>query len=275
MQYNTDGTVQSSSYPAAGGLTAETIAPTYDDALRVKTLGASGGATYVTDTVYSYTGKALQYTYRAAGGKATQVDYSYEWGTQRLHNSSVERQDVTGTDKSATYGYDEAGNITSVSDVSRDGTDNQCYVYDYLGRLTEAWAQNSTGCAATPSSSVLGGPAPYWQSYTYDLSGNRRTETLHDVTGDTAKDVKRVYGYPDPGAKRPHAVQQIDTTGPSGVSQDNFTYDDAGNTWTRTVGGDKQTLTWDAEGRLAQVSKPDAAAAPGRRATSTTPTAAA
>ncbi|MFE1753228.1 polymorphic toxin-type HINT domain-containing protein [Streptomyces anandii] len=257
VQYNTDGTVQSTSYPAAGGLTAEVITPTYDDALRVKTLGASGGATYLTDTVYSYTGKALQYTYRAAGGKATQVDYSYEWGTQRLHNSSVERQDVTGTDKSATYGYDEAGNITSVSDVSRDGTDNQCYAYDYLGRLTEAWAQNSTGCAAAPSSSVLGGPAPYWQSYTYDLSGNRRTETLHDVAGDTAKDVKRVYGYPDPGAKRPHAVQQIDTTGPSGVSQDNFTYDDAGNTWTRTVGGDKQTLTWDAEGRLAQVSKPD------------------
>jgi RHS repeat-associated protein len=257
VQYNVDGTVQSSSYPAAGSLTAETITPTYDDVLRVKTIGASGGATYLTNAIYSYTGKPLQYTYQATGAKATQVDNSYEWGTQRLSNSSVHRQDVAGADKSATYGYDEAGNITSVSDVSRDGTDNQCYTYDYLGRLTEAWAQNTTTCASTPASSVLGGPAPYWQSYTYDLSGNRRTETLHDPTGNTAKDTERSYDYPDPGSKRPHGLKQVDTSGPNGVSQDAYTYDDAGNTWTRTIGGDKQTLTWDAEGHLAQVTKPD------------------
>ncbi|MFF7127276.1 polymorphic toxin-type HINT domain-containing protein [Streptomyces sp. NPDC008240] len=257
IQYNVDGTVQSTSYPAAGSLTAETISPTYDDALRVKTLSGSGGATYLTNTVYSYTGKPLQYTYQAAGAKKTDVTNTYDWGTQRLHNSSVNREDIAGTDKSATYSYDEAGNITSIGDVSRDGTDNQCFTYDYVGRLTEAWAQNTPACATTPTASVLGGPAPYWQSYTYDLSGNRRTETQHDISGDTTKDINRTYSYPTSGSKRPHALTQVDTTGPNGISQDTYTYDDAGNTATRTINGDQQTLTWDAEGHLSQVTKPD------------------
>lgn len=156
VQYNVDDTVQSVGYPAAGSLTAEAVIPAYDDVLRPKTLSGSGGLTYLTNTVYSYTGKPLQYTYKAAGAKQTDIYNAYEWGTQRLHSSSVYRGDVSGTDKSATYGYDEAGNITSLSDVSRDGTDNQCFTYDYLGRLSDAWAQNTSTCAATPSASVLG-----------------------------------------------------------------------------------------------------------------------
>ncbi|MGW0421970.1 RHS repeat-associated core domain-containing protein [Streptomyces sp. NPDC003015] len=244
-------------YPAAGSLTAEAVTPAYDDVLRPKTLSASGGVTYVTDTVYSYTGKPMRYDYQAAGAKKTQVNNSYQWGTQRLQNSRVDRQDVSGTDKSATYGYDEAGNITSLSDVSRDGTDNQCFAYDYAGSLTDAWTQSTTTCAATPSASVVGGPAPYWQSYTYDLSGNRRTEAQHDVSGDTSKDIKRDYTYPAPGDKRPHTLTRVDTTGPNGISQDTYSYDDAGNTRTRTLSGDEQTLIWDAEGHLAQVTKPD------------------
>ncbi|MER6678575.1 RHS repeat-associated core domain-containing protein [Streptomyces sp. NPDC000983] len=257
VQYNVDGTVRSTSYPAAGGLTTETITPTYDDVLRTKTLSSTGGATYLTDAAYSYTGKPLQYTYQAAGAKKTQVTNAYQWGTQRLHNSRVDRQDIAGTDKSATYGYDEAGNITSISDISRDGTDNQCFTYDYLGRLTETWAQNTTICAANPSAATMGGPAPYWQSYTYDLSGNRLTETQHDTTGNTSKDIKRDYDYPPAGSPRPHALEQVDTTAPTGVSQETYTYDDAGNTETRTIGGDQQTLLWDTEGHLAQVTKPD------------------
>ncbi|MGW1557705.1 polymorphic toxin-type HINT domain-containing protein [Streptomyces sp. NPDC002144] len=257
IKYNVDGTVQSSSYPAAGSLASEVITPTYDDVLRPKALSGTGGLTYVTDTVYSYTGKPLQYTYQAAGAKKAQVTNSYQWGTQRLANSNVTRENVAGTDKSATYGYDEAGNITSLADVSRDGTDNQCFIYDYLGRLNEAWAQNTTTCAATPSASVLGGPAPYWQSYSYDLSGNRLTETQHDVTGASAKDIKRTYNYPPPSGKQPHTLTKVDTTGPNGVAQDTYTYDDAGNAQTRTISGDKQTFTWDAEGHLTQATKPD------------------
>ncbi|MFF0026621.1 polymorphic toxin-type HINT domain-containing protein [Streptomyces avermitilis] len=256
LSYNLDGTVKSSSYPAAGSLATEVLTPTYDDVLRPKTLTANGGVTYITDTVYSYTGKPMQYTYQS-GGKKTQVNNSYEWGTQRLSNTSVNREDIAGTDKSAAYGYDEAGNVTSISDVSRSGTDNQCFQYDYLARLTEAWAQPTLTCATSPSSSILGGPAAYWQSYTYDTSGNRRTEILHDITGDTAKNVTSSYSYPPPGSTRPHAVSQVETTKQGSTAVDSYTYDDAGNTHTRTLGGDKQSLDWDAEGHLKQVTTPD------------------
>ncbi|WP_327174878.1 sugar-binding protein [Streptomyces sp. NBC_01335] len=253
VAYNVDGSIQSLGYPKAGSLAAESVTPAYDAILRPTTLSGSGGNTYVTGTVYSNTGKALQFTYQGAGGKFTQVTNTYEWGTQRLANSRVNRQDVAGTDKSATYHYDQAGHITSVSDVSRDGTDDQCFSYDYLGRLTEAWAQGSTSCAATPSASVLGGPAKYWQSYLYDLTGNRTSETDHDTTGDTTKDVKHTFTYPAAGAAQPHALSKVTTTSPGGTATDSYTYDTTGNTKTRTVNGKKQTLTWDTEGHLASV----------------------
>ncbi|MCT9006617.1 RHS repeat domain-containing protein [Streptomyces rhizosphaerihabitans] len=252
VNYNADGTVQSTSYPAAGALTTETLTPTYDEVLRPKTLTGTGGVTYTTNTTYSFTGKPLQFTYQS-GGKQVQVTDSYQWGTQQLQNSRVDRQDVPGVDKSSTYGYDQSGNITSISDVARDGTDDQCFSYDYLGRLTEAWAQGGTTCASTPSASVLGGPAPYWQSFTYDTTGNRTSDTQHDLSGDANKDVKRAYAYPAAKSPRPHGVTSVSVTGPGGPTQDSYSYDDIGDTQTRTVGGKKQTLIWDSEGHLSEV----------------------
>lgn len=258
VQYNPDGTIQSVGYPAAGSLPAEAITPTYDDVLRPVKLSGSGGATYITGTLYSNDGKPLQYIYQAAGQKMTQVTNTYEWGTQRLSNSRVDRQDVPGTDKSATYGYDQAGDITSITDVSRDGTDAQCYAYDYLARLTEAWAQGAAGCASTPSSAVLGGPAPYWQSFTYGTDGSRTSETDHSPTGDPAQNTVHTYSYPAPGSPHAHALSQVDTTSPTGTSQDTYTYDADGNTQTHTpADGNKQTSTWDSEGHLSTVSTDD------------------
>ncbi|MFF3563235.1 polymorphic toxin-type HINT domain-containing protein, partial [Streptomyces sp. NPDC002574] len=206
-----------------------------------------------TDTAYSLTGKPLQFTYQS-GGKKTQVTNTYQWGTQRLDTSRVDREGVPGVDKYATYGYDQAGNITSIADTSRDGTDNQCFTYDHLGRLTDAWAQGSGGCSST-AGSLLGGPAPYWQSYSYDATGNRRTETQHDPAGNASQDVTRTYDYPPAKSPRPHGLTQVTTDGPTGSAIDSYTYDTVGNTHTRTIGGDQQTLDWDAEGHLAKVTQ--------------------
>ncbi|MFD3504554.1 RHS repeat domain-containing protein [Streptomyces sp. NPDC058678] len=257
VQYNADGTTQSVGYPVAGSLAAEAVTPTYDEVLRPVTVSGSGGATYTTGTTYSYTGDALQYTFQAAGKPMTQVTNTYEWGTRRLSNSRVDRQDVPGTDKSATYAYDPAGDITSITDVSRDGTDAQCFQYDYLGRLTQAWAQGSTGCAGAPSASALGGPASYWQSFGYDKAGDRTSETDHSATEDTTQDKVRTYTYPAPTSPQPHTLSQVQTTGPSGTTLNSYTYDAIGDTATRTVGGTKQTLEWDGEGHLAKVTGDD------------------
>jgi len=95
---------------------------------------------------------------------------------------------------------------------------------------------------------MLGGPAPYWHSYTHDAAGNRTSETLR-TPGAAA--VSRSYTYPAAGDPQPHALQQVTTTGASGAMS--FTYDQAGNTTSRTVDGQLQELTWNAEGRVTQV----------------------
>ncbi|MGW2558356.1 polymorphic toxin-type HINT domain-containing protein [Streptomyces sp. NPDC001514] len=253
--YNVDGTVRSTGSPAAGSLPATTVAFTYEDqTLRPIALSGSQGVDVTTS--YSLTGKPLQYELSDNGGKKTWVTDTYEWGTQRLATSRVDRQDVPGVDRHNTYGYDQAGNVLSVSDVSRSGTDTQCFTYDHLRRLTTAWTQPTSTCATAPGGQTVGGPAPYWHSYTYDKVGNRRTETLHDLTGDTAKNTVRTYAYPDPGAPRPHGVLSVTQAGPGGTAQDSYGYDVVGNTDTRTLAGTTQKLDWDAENHLVKVTKP-------------------
>jgi RHS repeat-associated protein len=103
---------------------------------------------------------------------------------------------------------------------------------------------------------VLGGPAPYWTSYSYDKVGNRLTETQHATTSG-ASTTERNYHYPDPGAPRPHTLTSVDTTTGTVKSTDSFGYDDAGSTHTRQLGdGTSQTLDWDVEGHLAKVTQP-------------------
>ncbi|WP_371659829.1 polymorphic toxin-type HINT domain-containing protein [Streptomyces sp. NBC_00280] len=253
--YNDSGTVQGVGYPKAGDLAANTVTYSYEDGT-LRPIGVSGPLNLTASTSYSLTGKPLQYSLAANGGKTTYETNTYQWGTQRLATSRVDRQDVTGVDQYNTYSYDEAGNILSVSDTSRSGTDNQCFGYDRLGRVAEAWAQSATSCATTPSTGVLGGPAPYWTSYTYDKVGNRLTETQHGTTAG-APDTGRTYHYPDPGAVRPHTLTSVDNTTGTVKSTDSFTYDLAGNTRTRLLGnGDSQTLDWDAEGNLTKVTQP-------------------
>ncbi|MEU8177384.1 type IV secretion protein Rhs, partial [Microbispora hainanensis] len=177
-RYKLDGTVQSATYPEAGGLPAETVVYSYDDLRRPTTM--SGLSPYVTDSIHSLTGKPEQYEL-STGGKKTWFTYSYEYGTQRLRSSRVDREDVPGVDRNATYTYDAVGNVVAISDVSRGGTDTQCFAYDYLRRLTEAWTQGTQSCAGTPSASLIGGVAPYWQSFGYDVTGNRTKEVEHGV----------------------------------------------------------------------------------------------
>ncbi|WP_282703614.1 RHS repeat-associated core domain-containing protein, partial [Streptomyces sp. CC219B] len=138
----------------------------------------------------------------------------------------------------------------SMSDVSRTGTDNQCFTYDWAGRLDEAWTQNTTTCAASPSGNI-GGPAPYWHSYTYDKLGNRKTEIQHNIAGDSSKDIKRDYNYVGQGKPQAHALSTVTTTDASGTKTASYGYDETGNTTTRPG----QDLIWDAEGRLSKVTE--------------------
>src|SRR5262249_38912057 len=140
---------------------------------------------------------------------------TYDQQTRRR----TEAQLVTGTGGTTIddthYSYDNAGNILSQRDTSPGGpTDMQCFRYDYLARLSQAWAQGSPGGAASPSQSAEGGPAPYWNAYTYDVAGNLPVQVATPPTGGatTATDT-----YPAADAARPHAVQTQRVAGPAGT----------------------------------------------------------
>lgn len=248
--YKPSGLVGGTSSSPVGALPGGTTVYSYDDTTLWPTGATTDGMSG--KTTYTHTGLPDTTTLGLSGGtRTTEIKNIYEWGTRRLASSVVSRMDQPGIDRSAAYHYDEAGNVTSVADTSRTGTDNQCYSYDYLGQLTEAWTQSSTTCSATPATAAIAGPAPYWQSYSYDLTGNRTSETEHDPAHRAGKDTERDYTYPAAGAPRAHSLTSVTTSGPAGTATDKYTYDPDGNTETRPG----QTLTWDPEGHLASVTE--------------------
>ncbi|GAA3817853.1 RHS repeat-associated core domain-containing protein [Sphaerisporangium flaviroseum] len=254
--YNLDGSVQSVSSPAAGGLAAEVIAPTYDALGRPVELSGNLSS-YVIGTDYSKTGKLLGRRLSTGSGKQVDQVYGYEFGSQRLRTSSSVHTGMAGVDRSATYGYDNAGNITQIADVSREGTDNQCFRYDHLRRLTDAWTQAGDTCVVDPASATLGGPAPYRFAYAYDATGNRTSETEYDLGNRAAS--TRAYAYAGgtgvDAAFKGHQLAGVTQTG-TGARTESYAYDAAGNTAKRNTGSGDQTLTWDAEGRLTKVADP-------------------
>jgi RHS repeat-associated protein len=197
---------------------------------------------YVTSTTYTSFGEVANTTYDTDTVSSVQISQSYEQFTRRLSQTRVLRQVSPGVVADLNYDYDEAGNITEINDTAAG--DRQCFDYDYQRRLTEAWTP-SGDCEAAPSVAALGGPAPYWTTWTINTIGNRTQQVRHAIGGDTTT----TYSYPTAGAVRPHAVTGTSTTGGSTGS---YEYDDAGNTSSRpTVGAGQQELDWDEEGHLA------------------------
>ncbi|AUY49139.1 RHS repeat-associated core domain-containing protein [Streptomyces sp. CB01881] len=221
----------------------------------------------------------------------------YDWATGRVVNSFLDRQNGTVSADQTTYTYTPSGRITSATDLqdARD-RDLQCYTYDHLGRLTNAWTDtgttyttadwtdssgavhgtgssttvpatggctNANGPAVTgPGSRTVGGPAPYWNTYSHDATGNRTGLVQHDITGDTAKDVTTTQTF---GAARttntgngkggPHALQSSITVAPSGTRTTGYQYDANGNTTAVSDNSGTATLTWNSEDRLASYAK--------------------
>ncbi|MET7601240.1 RHS repeat-associated core domain-containing protein [Streptomyces avermitilis] len=281
-QYNDDGTVQGQGLPAAGDLTAEALSYNYDDLQRPIGLNTSiGGLKYVTGVTYSPTSnlEQLELSTGGSGDKRTWLSYLYEKGTERLRNASVRVEGAANPAYEADYTYDASGNILSIADTPSGGTnDVQCFTYDGLRRLTDAWTSSTTpngasgtgstdaACSAGASSSTVGGVSPYWTEYRYDSIGNRTSEVRHGLNG--AGTATRSYKYgegsgPNGANSGPHTVSSVvektaaTSTTPEVTSQDMYTYDASGNTKTRVLSGDTQALTWDKQGELTQVTNAD------------------
>jgi RHS repeat-associated protein len=248
-----DGTVRGQNGPAIGGLPGESLLYEYDTWLRPTRLTSSQGA-YVNDTLYTPTGKPMLRELGNEGKRAWQT-FTYQYGSQRLSTARTSRENIAGFDRDATYTYNDAGDITAISDVSRDGTDTQCFGYDGLRRLTQAWTQPSTTCETNPSTALIGGPAPYWHAYGYDTAGNRTSEIRHaTISGQT--DTTRTYTYATPGDG--NRLDRVTQTGGDGARTDTYAYDATGNATQRTIGGTTQNLDWGPSGELTQVTEGNA-----------------
>ncbi|MFD0521362.1 RHS repeat-associated core domain-containing protein [Paractinoplanes durhamensis] len=245
--------------PAVGGLPGETISYSYNS------LGAatrtSGIDTYIGSSLYTDFGQPSRFTMGASSTEA-QVLYSYDEFTLRLAGRSVYRSQGLGplVDE-MNYQYDDAGNVLSVSDTQSESgnalKDTQCYRYDGLNRLADAWtaaAACPAAATAEPAAGTLAtGAGSYWQSFDYDVIGNRTQSVEHSTGGGT--DVTTGYQNGCTTAcnrtgTQPHTLTA--TTG--GTEAASLVYDVGGNLLTRTgAAGNGQALKWDDEGHLAEV----------------------
>ncbi|MGW4115107.1 RHS repeat-associated core domain-containing protein [Actinosynnema sp. NPDC004786] len=246
--YKPDGSPAGVAYGAMAGLASETVLYTYDDLGRpiMSSGGLSGSGTerLVTDAKYTRYGEPYRLQLGDAGKRMWHSQY-YEQHARRVERVIVDAEVASPMQADLRYTRNPAGSITSVTDATIGRpVDRQCFAYDHVQRLTEAWTP-SGGCDTAPATSSLTGPAPYWHSYTYDAAGNRRVEVQHAASGN----VTRTYDYPAAGTPRPHAVSSVKTEAPGGTTLDQYGYDALGNTTSRPG----QVLEWDVEGKLVKV----------------------
>lgn len=155
--YTPTGKPQSVTLPAVGGLAKEKVVTRYNgDGLTESTSGLNW---YTSDATYSPYGEVLR---TVSSSQPYRV-----WTTNFVdpHTGSLQR---TVTDREAAgphritdsyYSYDVSGTITSnarqLSDASGSTWDTQCFTYDVMGELVNAWtsnitpAGNATGCKAS------------------------------------------------------------------------------------------------------------------------------
>jgi RHS repeat-associated protein len=257
--YNVDGSPASISYPAAGGLAAETVTYTYD--ANGFQLTATGQDTYVSASTFQPWGDLYQLSLGATANHKRVLFTTDEWtDTHRAKTIQVstENQTTAGTfDEQLTqrYNWDPAGDLTSV-DTQRAGatTDSQCFSYDWLQQLTTAWTTTPAagGCAAAPSTSTVGGPDAYWTSWTYDNeTGNRTSQVRHGLGG--AGDPTTTYTYPAAASPKPHTIASTATTGPGGTTNGSYIFNNAGQTTNTTIGGLSTDYTWTSRSQVGSV----------------------
>ncbi|MEV0991746.1 RHS repeat-associated core domain-containing protein [Streptomyces sp. NPDC049949] len=248
--YNITGQLLTTKHPAMGDLPAETVGSTYKSVSGLLNTMAAGSSRLVSAMTYDHYGRSTRQEIGALGQRLYRTT-EYDEHTGAVSRAYTDRDLAPQRIEDTKYTNDPAGNLTSIAtaygqDAART-TDTQCVNLDMLRRITEAWTNKGETCAATPSSSAIGGEDSYWTTYTYDAVGNRKTETKHQTASGPTADTDRTYAAPTAGK---HDLGKVTQTG-TDPHDETFTYDEIGNTKTRKSGtGETQYLDWDVEGHL-------------------------
>jgi RHS repeat-associated protein len=221
----------STTYPAAGGLPAETVTTTFNTVGLPETM--TGAASYVDVAAYDDRARPLLFGFGANSmGKAWEYDANQLLSRMFAAAGNNTVQDLR-------IGYDKMQNVTERHTVLSGQTWRECFGYDQRQRLTAAFT--TTGTCATGAKGT--GAQPYNHTYTYTVDGNLKTRIEGSAT--------TTYGYPasGPTSTRPHA--------PTAVGSNTYAWNNNGNLISRIAGGQTETLTWDAEHHLAGIDDPD------------------
>ncbi|GAA1239717.1 RHS repeat-associated core domain-containing protein [Kitasatospora nipponensis] len=282
------GALSKDNRSAVGDIASETLGYNHDLFGLLDQIAGYNGAVYDVSSDYDAYGRSIRSTVNPWGTQIISTT-TYDESTGRTLQRFVDKQTATtGSVQQTTYTYNQSGKITAVRDIPNNvpaNTDLQCFGYDYLGRLTTAWSDTGkltqltngtnlvgglgncanstpTSGASAPSLTTVGGPAAYWQSYGYDLTGNRKSLIKHDTGGNTANDVtvNQTFGTarntptsaPNTGGGTggPHGLLTATTTAPGSTGVATSQYDAAGNTTAVTDTSGTTSLNWNVENRL-------------------------
>ncbi|MBF9073904.1 RHS repeat domain-containing protein [Streptacidiphilus fuscans] len=248
-----EGLLSQTTYGADGGLPAETVYNSYTEGGQLGAVGGQIGTNsvdYLTQIVSNTLGQVTRYTMGDMPDQVVQTDV-YDTATDRVTESILDKENGTGHVDDNTTLWNQAGKVTAQQDVQDNSaaTDLQCYTYNGQDQLTAAWTDTGGATSAAspsvpgigscnstaPSASTNGGPAPYWESYSYDADGNRTGLTTHDTTGATTS--TQTSAYP-PGASgttgTPDQAQTTTTTNSTGATTASSAYTYFGNGATKT-----------------------------------------
>ena len=258
MTYTSTGLLTAVQPAAMPGSPTETVKEAYD-ALG-HPVSESGYNTIVSAATYTPYGELAQQTLGASNAPVWQT-YTYDPQNRNITDVNVSAQLAQPQLDDTEYTYDTADQLTSITDTQGYGSsapvEQQCYSYDALDRLTEAYtaaAPTTDGSCpdnpATAGNGAVGGPEPYWTSWTFDQLGQRTSQDQHALAGQSA-DTDTTYTYGQ--TSHAHALNSISTTGPTGTTNlTGFTYDNDGNAKSYPSSGSAgtQTLGWDSSGLL-------------------------
>lgn len=116
-----------------------------------------------------------------AGGTDVATTYGYLAGGHGAGSTTPLVETITQSGATLTYTYDDAGNITSVS----DGAKTISYEYDLLGQLTRV---------NDPYDATAGIAGTTWK-YAYDQGGNIQSKTAYAFTTGTVGSVIKIDSY--------------------------------------------------------------------------------
>jgi RHS repeat-associated protein len=259
--YDAQGYVVSQVLPAVPGMAAETLRYSYSRFGQVEAV--QGDYAYLVDTEYTGFGELMFTASAPVPDLATWHYAAHEDGTRRLVATSTWSGSTKVSD--VVVSRDQAGNVLALTENASGVAGRQCFRYDSLARLSEAFrvprgtATSTSGqaagsaeaasCTTETDATIAAGAtgtgtagvrAPYHLRYAFDPTGNRvrETDVLAGTTWTTA--------YPAAGTTTSVTATGTGTPGPhsaTGVTRDApdtandasfaYAYDAVGNVTTR------------------------------------------